>query len=161
MMKLKPQYIFWILSVLFVLFGIINPNSTIDLQFHDTYLVVAYTHISILFATIFLIIGTVYFLLEKGKWKLVKFFTRFHVWVTLFSIIICSAIFIFLSIVGVAGMPRRYYRFDGFSQGEFDILSNVYNMATVLMAIFLIAQFSFILNLIASIFKNKGFNFGK
>lgn len=152
-MKIKPQYIFWILSALFILFGIKYFYGATDLQFHDTYFVIANYHIAILFVSLFLVFGFIYFLLEKGNYMLVKLLTRLHVWGTLVPVILIAAIFIFFNSSAMSIMPRRYYRFDGNSSVYLDILQNVHLVIPVLVLILLIAQLSFIVNLIAIILK--------
>ena len=70
---------------------LVNPNSELDIQLHDVYLVISRTHLSFLLVIIFNLIAGVYFLLD---WILDQpisnLFARIHFWL---SFIGCSLIF--------------------------------------------------------------------
>lgn len=131
--------------------GIFLGNSTIDIQMHDTYFVVAHFHIVMGVAAFFGMFAGIY------QWY-PKMFGRFmnetlgkiHFWGTLVG---AYMIFWPMHYLGMAGVPRRYYSFDAFdSFKHFDAMNKFITIAAILV---FAVQLLFVLNFFYSIWKGK------
>lgn len=131
--------------------GIFLGNSAIDIQMHDTYFVVAHFHIVMGVAAFFGMFAGIY------HWY-PKMFSRFmnetlgkiHFWGTMIG---AYAIFWPMHYIGMAGVPRRYYRFDTFDAFKhFDAMNKFITIAAII--VFAI-QILFVINFFYSIWKGK------
>ena len=130
--------------------GIFLGNSTIDIQMHDTYFVVAHFHIVMGIAAFFGMFAGIY------HWY-PKMFSRFmnetlgkiHFWGTLIG---AYAIFWPMHYLGLAGVPRRYYKFDTFE--AFAHFGEMNKFITIAAIIVFFLQILFVINFFYSI--NKG-----
>jgi len=131
--------------------GIFLGNSTIDIQLHDTYFVIAHFHLVMGVSAVFGMFAGIY------HW-FPKMFGRFmdpvlgyiHFWITLVSVY-----FIFWPMYyeGLAGMPRRYFDFAGWiSFSQFEKL-NIVISSFAFLAFFV--QLVFVVNFFRSIFKGE------
>ena len=92
--------------------GIFLGNSAIDIQLHDTYFVVAHFHIVMGIAAFFGMFAGVYHWFPRMYGRFMnETMGRIHFWVTMVG---AYAIFWPMHYIGMAGVPRRYYRFDTF-----------------------------------------------
>lgn len=131
--------------------GVFLGNSAIDIQQHDTYFVVAHFHIVMGVAAFFGMFAGVY------NW-FPKMFGRFmndtlgkiHFWVTMIG---AYAVFGPMHYLGLAGVPRRYYRFDSFD--AFRDFQDMNKFITIAAVITFMAQIVFVVNFIWSIYKGK------
>jgi len=130
--------------------GIFLGNSTIDIQMHDTYFVVAHFHIVMGIAAFFGMFAGIY------HWY-PKMFSRFmnetlgkiHFWGTMIG---AYAIFWPMHYLGLAGVPRRYYKFDTFE--AFAHFGEMNKFITIAAIIVFFLQILFVINFFYSI--NKG-----
>ncbi|MBK8955527.1 MAG: cbb3-type cytochrome c oxidase subunit I [Saprospiraceae bacterium] len=131
--------------------GVFLGNSAIDIQQHDTYFVVAHFHIVMGVAAFFGMFAGVY------NW-FPKMFGRFmndtlgkiHFWVTMIG---AYAVFGPMHYLGMAGVPRRYYRFDNFDAfKDFDDMNKFITIAAVIT---FMGQILFVVNFFWSIWKGK------
>lgn len=131
--------------------GIFLGNSTIDIQMHDTYFVVAHFHIVMGIAAFFGMFAGIY------HWY-PKMFSRFmnetlgkiHFWGTMIG---AYAIFWPMHYLGLAGVPRRYYRFDTFD--AFSHFAEMNKFITIAAIIVFGLQILFVINFFYSINKGK------
>ncbi len=131
--------------------GIFLGNSTIDIQMHDTYFVVAHFHIVMGIAAFFGMFAGIY------HWY-PKMFSRFmnetlgkiHFWGTMIG---AYAIFWPMHYLGLAGVPRRYYKFDTFD--AFAHFGDMNKFITVAAIIVFFLQILFVINFFYSIFKGR------
>jgi len=90
--RLQVYHYFWLTSLLILMIGcyIQNlPDSTLDINFHDTYYVIEQIHLAILLAVFYFLTGSGYLFVEKIlKKKLLNFLTIIHC-VILFGSFIC------------------------------------------------------------------------
>ncbi len=131
--------------------GIFLGNSAIDIQLHDTYFVVAHFHIVMGVAAFFGMFAGVY------HWYPRMFGTfmnetlgRIHFWMTMIG---AYAIFWPMHFLGMAGVPRRYYRFDTFD--AFSQFTQMNEFITIAAIITFSAQILFVINFIWSIKNGK------
>lgn len=132
--------------------GIILGDSTLDINVHDTYFVVAHFHLVMGISALYGLFAGVYHWFPKmfeGK-MMNKNLGYVHFWVTA----ICAyGVFFPMHFVGMAGVPRRYYENTAFPM--FDQLTDVQIVMTVFALIAGAAQLVFVYNFISSIFYGK------
>lgn len=131
--------------------GIFLGNSAIDIVMHDNYFVVAHFHIVMGIAAFFGMYAGVY------HWY-PKMFARFmnetlgkiHFWGTIIG---AYAIFWPMHYLGMAGVPRRYYRFDSFD--TFSQFADLNKFITIAAIVVFFLQVLFVINFMYSIWKGK------
>lgn len=153
--RLNPQSLFAIGFVsMFIsggLTGIFLGNSTIDIQLHDTYFVVAHFHIVMGIAAFFGMFAGVYHWFPKMFGRFMNQSLGYvHFWV---SMIGAYAIFWPMHYMGMAGVPRRYPTFSTFD--AFSHFSGMNQFITVAAMIVFFAQLVFIVNFLYSIYKGR------
>ena len=129
--------------------GIILGDSTLDINVHDTYLVVAHFHLVMGISALYGLFAGVYHLFPKlFQGRLInKNMWYIHFWVTAVA---SYGVFFPMHFVGMAGVPRRYYQNTAFPM--FDELTDVQILMTVFALIAAAAQLVFVYNFIHSIF---------
>jgi len=131
--------------------GIFLGNSAIDIQMHDTYFVVAHFHIVMGVAAFFGMFAGVYHWFPKmfGRY-MNETMGKIHFWGTLIG---AYAIFWPMHYLGMAGVPRRYYRFDNFDTfSHFSEMNQFITIAAILTFGFQVLMF---VNFFYSIWKGK------
>jgi len=131
--------------------GIFLGNSTLDIQLHDTYFVVAHFHIVMGVAGMFGMFAGIYHWFPKiyGRY-LNNTMSYLHFWVTMIG---AYLIFWPMHYEGLAGMPRRYLDYSTWeSFNQFSDLNKF--ISTVAMVVFAV-QLMFIFNFFYSIFKGR------
>ena len=131
--------------------GIFLGNSTIDIQQHDTYFVVAHFHIVMGIAAFFGMFAGIYNWFPKMYGRFMnETLGQIHFWGTLVG---AYLIFGPMHYIGLAGVPRRYFRFDSFETfKQFDALNQ---FITVCAIIVFALQILFVVNFFYSIWKGK------
>jgi cytochrome c oxidase subunit I len=127
--------------------GIFLGNSAIDIQLHDTYFVVAHFHIVMGVAAFFGMFAGIYHWFPKMFGRFMnETLGKIHFWVTMVG---AYAIFWPMHYLGMAGVPRRYYRFDSFDAfGQFTAMNEFITIAAILV---FAAQVLFVVNFFWSI----------
>lgn len=131
--------------------GIILGDSTLDINVHDTYFVVAHFHLVMGISALYGLLAGVYHWFPKMFGKMMnKNLGYVHFWITA----ICAyGVFFPMHFVGMAGVPRRYYENTAFPM--FDELTDVNILITVFALIAGATQLVFVGNFIYSIFYGK------
>lgn len=131
--------------------GIFLGNSTIDIQMHDTYFVVAHFHIVMGVAAFFGMFAGIYHWYPKmfGTFMNEKI-GKLHFWGTLIG---SYAVFWPMHYIGIAGVPRRYYSFDSFE--AFRHFGTLNAFITVAAIVVFALQVLFVVNFFYSIWKGK------
>lgn len=131
--------------------GIILGDSTLDINVHDTYFVVAHFHLVMGISAAYGALAGVYHWFPKMFGRMMnKNLGYVHFWVTA----VCAyGVFFPMHFVGMAGVPRRYYENTAFPM--FDELTDVNILITVFAIIAGVAQLVFFYNFIHSIFYGK------
>lgn len=131
--------------------GIFLGNSAIDIQQHDTYFVVAHFHIVMGVAAFFGMFAGIYNWFPKMFGRYMNdTMGKVHFWITMIG---AYAVFGPMHYLGMAGVPRRYYRFDNFD--AFSGFDDVNKFITVAAIITFLAQLVFIVNFFYSMYKGK------
>jgi len=131
--------------------GIFLGNSTLDIQLHDTYFVIAHFHIVMGVAGFFGMFAGIYHWFPKmyGRY-LNNTMAYIHFWVTMIG---SYLIFWPMHYEGLAGMPRRYLDYSNWeSFHQFAGLNKF--ISTVAMVVFAV-QLMFLFNFFYSIFKGR------
>jgi cytochrome c oxidase subunit 1 len=131
--------------------GIFLGNSAIDIQQHDTYFVVAHFHIVMGVAAFFGMFAGIYNWFPKMYGRFMnETLGKIHFWGTMIG---AYAIFWPMHYIGMAGVPRRYYRFFTFASfSHFDDLNKFITIAAIATFAF---QVLFVVNFFYSIWKGK------
>jgi cytochrome c oxidase subunit 1 len=131
--------------------GIILGDSTLDINVHDTYFVVAHFHLVMGISALYGFFAGVYHWFPKMFGRMMnKTLGYVHFWVTA----VCAyGVFFPMHFVGMAGLPRRYYTNSAFPL--FDELADVNVLITVFAIIGAAFQVVFFWNFFYSIFYGK------
>ncbi|HQG38615.1 MAG TPA: cbb3-type cytochrome c oxidase subunit I, partial [Chitinophagales bacterium] len=131
--------------------GIWLGNSTIDIQLHDTYFVVAHFHLVMGVAAFFGMFAGVYHWFPRMYGRMMNDTLAYiH-----FGITFVGAYLIFwpMHFIGLSGVPRRYYSFneiEAFSQ--YATTNKVISAATIIV---FLAQIIFLINFFWSMYKGR------
>ena len=131
--------------------GVFLGNSAIDIQMHDTYFVVAHFHIVMGVAAFFGMFAGVYHWFPRMFGRFMnETMGKIHFWGTLIG---AYAVFWPMHYIGIAGVPRRYYRFDSFEAfSQFAEMNKFITLAAILT---FAIQMLFVVNFFYSIWKGK------
>lgn len=131
--------------------GIILGDSTLDINVHDTYFVIAHFHLVMGISALYGMFAGIYHWYPKMFGRMInKNLGYVHFWITA----VCSyGVFFPMHFIGLAGLPRRYYTNTNFPL--FDDLQNVNVLITTFALIGGICQIIFLYNFFSSIFYGK------
>ncbi len=131
--------------------GIILGDSTLDINVHDTYFVVAHFHLVMGISALYGMFAGIYHWFPRMFGRMLnKNLGYIHFWVTA----ICAyGVFFPMHFIGLAGLPRRYYTNTNFPL--FDDLQNVNVLITTFALIGGAFQLVFLYNFFSSIFYGK------
>jgi cytochrome c oxidase subunit I len=131
--------------------GIILGDSTLDINVHDTYFVVAHFHLVMGISALYGMFAGIYHWFPKMFGRMLnKNLGYIHFWVTA----VCAyGVFFPMHFIGMAGLPRRYYTNTAFPL--FDELQNVNVIITVFALVGGAFQLVFLYNFFSSIFYGK------
>lgn len=154
-LQLNPSMLF---SIGFVstfitggLTGIVLGDSTLDINVHDTYFVVAHFHLVMGISALYGMFAGIYHWFPKMFGRMMnKNLGYIHFWVTIIG---AYGVFFPMHFVGMAGLPRRYY--DNTAFPYFDDLADINVLITIFAIITSIVQLVFLYNFIHSIFFGK------
>jgi cytochrome c oxidase subunit 1 len=131
--------------------GVFLGNSTIDIQMHDTYFIVAHFHIVMGVAAFFGMFAGIYHWYPKMYSRFMnETLGKIHFWGTMIG---AYAIFWPMHYMGMAGVPRRYYSFDSFD--AFKHFGDMNKFITIAAIIVFAVQLLFVINFFYSIWKGK------
>ncbi len=131
--------------------GIWLGNSTIDIQLHDTYFVVAHFHIVMGIAAFFGMFAGIYHWFPRMFGRMMNDTMGYiH-----FAVTFIGAYLIFwpMHFIGLAGVPRRYYSFNEIEAfAQYSDLNKVISAAAIVV---FMGQLLFLINFVYSIFKGR------
>jgi len=131
--------------------GIILGDSTLDINVHDTYFVIAHFHLVMGIVGVYGLLAGIYHWFPKMFGRMMnKNLGYVHFWITAVG---AYGIFFPMHFIGMAGLPRRYYKFTEFPY--FDDLANTNILISVFAFVTAGAQLFFVYNFIHSIFYGK------
>jgi cytochrome c oxidase subunit 1 len=131
--------------------GIILGDSTLDINVHDTYFVVAHFHLVMGISALYGLFAGIYHWFPRMFGRMMNKNMGFvHFWVTAIS---AYGVFFPMHFIGLAGLPRRYYTNTNFPL--FDDLQNVNVLITTFAIFGGVFQLVFLYNFFSSIFYGK------
>jgi cytochrome c oxidase subunit I len=131
--------------------GIILGDSTLDINVHDTYFVVAHFHLVMGISALYGMFAGIYHWFPKMYGRMMnKNLGYIHFWVTA----VCAyGVFFPMHFIGLAGLPRRYYTNSAFPM--FDDMVDVNIIITMFALIGAAFQLVFLFNFFYSMFYGK------
>jgi len=131
--------------------GIILGDSTLDIQVHDTYFIIAHFHLVMGVSAIYGMFSGIYHWFPKMFGRMMnKNLGYIHFWITA----ICAyGVFFPMHFLGLAGLPRRYYSNSAFPM--FDDMVDVNILITIFAIVGALIQIVFLYNFFSSIFYGK------
>ncbi|MFD0700741.1 cytochrome c oxidase subunit I [Myroides pelagicus] len=131
--------------------GIILGDSTLDINVHDTYFVIAHFHLVMGISALYGMFAGIYHWFPKLFGRMMnKNLGYIHFWVTA----VCAyGVFFPMHFIGLAGLPRRYYSNTAFPL--FDEFYDVNVLITVFALVGSAFQLVFLWNFFVSIFYGK------
>ena len=139
MKKLKLYFLLLVLSIVFLIVGFFSTEETLDINVHDTYYVIAHSHVYWFYSIFSLLLFGIHGLFDLLKIKLNNMFSKVHILGT------------FLSMVGLC-FP--YYLI--FTTPEFPLFDDYdkINLCLTISAIlFFFFQLLFLLNILIILIK--------
>ncbi|WP_412984872.1 cbb3-type cytochrome c oxidase subunit I [Pontimicrobium sp. IMCC45349] len=144
MKNLRSFHFFWITAVIILITGfrtILDEESVLDINTHDTYYVIHHSHIAFFLFAIYFKIGLIYFAYHKINLRLINSLSKIH------TIITClSLLFIILA-------NKLNISFNNSSIPLIDDISLINIIISILFLVALLAQLIFIFNIIISTIK--------
>lgn len=131
--------------------GIILGDSTLDINVHDTYFVIAHFHLVMGISALYGMFAGIYHWFPKMYGRMMnKNLGYIHFWVTA----VCAyGVFFPMHFIGMAGLPRRYYTNSAFPM--FDDMVDVNIIITMFALVGAAFQLVFLFNFFYSIFYGK------
>ena len=127
-------------------------NVSVDIPLSGTYFVVAHFHMVMGVAPLLVVFGAIYHWFPKVTGRMLDDrIGRLHFWITFLG---TYAIYFPMHYLGVLGMPRRYYNFDGyqFIPASAHMLNTFITVAALIVGA---AQLLFVFNLAWSTFRGR------
>jgi heme/copper-type cytochrome/quinol oxidase subunit 1 len=148
----KPYHLLLITAGVFFLlsFFVMDQYRVTDLHLHDTYFVIAHTHIFWLAAMLLMLIWVLYLLAGKLQWS--KMLTWVHVIIT----VLAFGFWVFLITCGhrmIGEQPRRYYDFSNWNSSAMP--DHHVKTLAVVTGILLCVQLVFFINFLGGLFKRR------
>jgi len=132
--------------------GLFLGNVSVDIPLSGTYFVVAHFHMVMGVAPLLVVFGAIYHWFPKVTGRMLDDrLGHLHFWVTFIGTYL---IYFPMHYLGVLGMPRRYYNFDGY---QF-IPQSAHNLNAFITVVALIvgaAQLVYVFNLVWSAFRGR------
>ena len=131
--------------------GIILGDSTLDINVHDTYFVIAHFHLVMGISALYGMFAGIYHWFPKMYGRMLnKNLGYIHFWITA----VCAyGVFFPMHFIGLAGLPRRYY-----TNTNFPLFADLQNVNVLITTFALVGgafQLVFLYNFFSSIFYGK------
>ena len=148
--KQKPYHLFLWTGLVLVLtsFFVLKQNNSFDIHIHDTYFVIANTHLFWFLAILALFVWTLYLLTNKILYS--KVLTWTHVIITILTLLL-FALTLFFGDSFMNPTPRRYYDYSTWN--SFDNYTTFTKAIGITIFVLLLGQFIFVINFIVGLFK--------
>lgn len=135
----KPHLLFLSTIPIILGIGILNGNTVLDINVHDTYYVVAYLHLAVLISILFGIIGIGYWVMQKAGRKLSKWLNWAHLGLTFGGTLLVWVL-------------TKFYRTEIM---EYKFNNNLSMVITIVILLIILGQLIFPINIIYGLIKKK------
>ncbi len=138
----KPHLVFFLSIPIIMLIGVLNGYSTLDINIHDTYFVVAHLHLAILISILFGIIGCTYWAIQKANGKLSKWLNLIHIVLTIGGL------------VAIFTVPPLLFAYN--TESNFPLYDNLILKNLILISMFFLMMFGqliYLINITIGIFR--------
>ncbi|RPD38417.1 hypothetical protein [Chitinophaga barathri] len=149
----RPDIQLLIIAAIVVILGQLQvANSAIDIHLHDTYFVIALSHLAWAYA--------IFLVMEAGLYTTTSWFRQWR-WLQIFhifSLVLLPLTFIVMSgyhYEPEPGMPRRYFDYNNYSELAVMRLQFLPWFVTASLLIFLAGQIGFVVNIVAGFFRGR------
>jgi heme/copper-type cytochrome/quinol oxidase subunit 1 len=139
MKKFKAYYLLLITSLILLLLGLLIDEGTLDINVHDTYYIIAHSHLYTMLFVFLFFIFTICFSLDKTKINIGSPFFKVYIFGTL------------ISLIGLLIPYSIFYSDSKFPL--FDISQYVNLSRTISILVFLMLQILFIINIFVILIK--------
>ncbi|ADV48291.1 hypothetical protein Celal_0966 [Cellulophaga algicola DSM 14237] len=143
-LKEKPHIILWFFAALcFVIYSLsyfFNYDSTIDINYYDTYYVISKSSLLQAFGYWFFVCGIGYFLLKYYNKRMFSWLSRGHL---LMSLLAFTLLLLEYSTVNFLSPSKRFY--------EITVYPDTLNYLGILL--FIIAQITYFIHILLSVFR--------
>jgi heme/copper-type cytochrome/quinol oxidase subunit 1 len=144
--KIKAYHLFWFVAVIILLIGFLSPNSTLDINVHDTYFVIANFDVAITLFIFYFFNGFGYWSVQKVlKKQLEKYLTLIHTSILIGSFVIYWLVLLYC---------KLFISNPSFPLFDESLLINLTLLYEFILIIF-VALPVYIINLLIGIFKKK------
>ncbi len=143
MNKLYPHIYFWLTAISIIIISelsILNISDAVSMSIRDTYYVVAKREVSIVFSSLYLFAGLIYWLFQKINIKLNINLIRLHTFVSISTVMVYYIFLIYF----------RYFKTKSLFESSNETYINLILIFTTLLI-----QVHFIYNIIYSVIKHN------
>jgi heme/copper-type cytochrome/quinol oxidase subunit 1 len=150
--KKKPYHLLLLTALIFILTSIflLKQSNSVDIHLHDTYFVIAHTHIFWLLAVLALFVWTLYLVTNKFLYS--KALSWIHITITILTLFL-FALTLFSSDSFMNPAPRRYYDYSNWN--SIDNYTMFTKAIAIIIFVLLFGQLLYVVNLIVGLFKRR------
>ncbi len=135
----KPHLLFLFTIPIVLFIGILNRNTVLDINVHDTYYVIAHLHLAILLSILFGIIGIGYWVMQKVDRQLSKWLNWAHLGLTFGGTFLVWIL-------------TKFYRTEIM---EYEFNNYLTMVITIVVLLIILGQLIFPINIIYGLMKKK------
>lgn len=141
----QPFFLFATTAVLILLFGFLNSQSTLNVNKHDTYFVIASFHVALFLCGIFLLLAIIYYAFLRCKIPLYKGLGITHFLMSIIPVLV-------IQYIVRAPMAHRVYQH---MSDEMSNLGKVNAMISISVLFGIIGQLLFLINIIVTLLRKN------
>lgn len=150
--KLSPQLQYGITGLFLLILSLFS-SEALDIAIHDTYIVIDHSHILLLIACVFFFFAIISWIFQKLNRPFNRTLFLIHFWITVIGLAL-QFLLDYLLFTSLSTRSSEDYIVT--DNNEYFTLVEKYNTWIILlMIVILVAQLSFVINVLLSIIRNK------